>query len=118
MIKNFKLGDIVMVDLPNDEDYIQGKPRPCIVLGNELALRHSPIVTIIPLTGHSTKRMDIPCHVIVGPDETSNGLSVNSVVLCEQIRTVPKEWVFAYKGRLTPQAMELVLTAMNRQLVG
>ena len=89
-----------------------------LVLGNELALRYSPIVTIIPLTGHSTKRMDIPCHVIVGPDETSNGLSVNSVVLCEQIRTVPKEWIFAYKGSLTPQAMELVLTAMNRQLVG
>jgi mRNA-degrading endonuclease toxin of MazEF toxin-antitoxin module len=118
MKNDFQLGDVVLVNLPITHTHIQGKSRPCIVLGNKLALRYSPVITVIPLTGKCEKRMDISCHVVIGPDETNNGLTRNSVVLCEQLTTVPKEWVFAHKGRLTSHAVGLVMAAVKRQLVG
>lgn len=118
MKNQYNYGDIVMVNLPCAHTHVQGKLRPCIVLGNELALRYSPVITVLPLTGKVGKKMNLPCHVVIGPDETNNSLRKNSVVLAEQITTVPKEWIVDKCGCVESSFMNMVINAVKAQLIG
>lgn len=50
-----KKGDIFMADLPKDEGSLQYGTRPVLVISNNYADSHSPVITIIPLTSRLQK---------------------------------------------------------------
>ena len=89
-----------------------GKTRPAVVLQNEMANRTSPTVTVIPL---STKVERVfPFQVLIPAGE--GGLTRESKVLCEQIRTLSTKRLLQHLGSLPPERLEQIRTALERHL--
>ncbi len=85
---SIKNGDIFMAALPIDnEGSLQSGKRPVLVVSNDLANRFSPVVTILPITG-STSKHKLPTHVDITAD---CGLKKKSLVLAEQIMSINKK---------------------------
>ena len=68
--------------------HIQKGVRPVLVLGNDKANRFSDVVTVLPISSNIDKAETIPTHIVL-----EQGLKKESVVLPEQIRTVPKSCI-------------------------
>lgn len=103
--QDFKHGGIYMVDLGlhKQTSHIQQGCRPCIVLASEAACVFSPILTVIP-TSSKTLRRIYPTQLPLTPNETNN-LNGKTTALCEQIVSVTKEQ-FQFKiGDLTPDEL-------------
>ena len=78
------MGDIHWANLPTVEGSVQGGRRPVLVLGNDAALRHSSIVTVVPITSRMDKADKIPTHIV------TRVLQMPSVILPEQVQTISK----------------------------
>lgn len=107
-----KRGDVVWVTLDPVVGSEVGKRRPAIVLQNEAANRHSPTVTVIPLT--TTSGRVYPFQVQIPAGEA--GLDRDSKALCEQIRTVAKSRVQETIGSLADDRMRQLRAALDRHL--
>lgn len=83
-------GDVFFAELGYHEGTsIQNGCRPVLVLSNDKGNYHSSTISIIPLTG-CFKRPDLPCHILLYPEDIKNRhqrLSV-STVLTEQVTTI------------------------------
>lgn len=78
--------DIWLADLPAVPDSrVQSGVRPVIVVSNDVANEHSPIISIVPLTTNLS-RIDMPTHTVLH----SRFLRCPSMALCEQIMTIDK----------------------------
>lgn len=76
-----RFGDIYMAKLDKDaEGSLQSGMRPIVVVSNNMANKHSPVISIIPLSGKLKKR-NLPTHVFV----ENCGLPRPSIVLAEQV---------------------------------
>jgi len=82
----YRRGDIVLVDLEPAAGSEPGKTRPCVIVQNDIANRYSPVANIVPLTKAEHIKKWYPCVVSLGKDE--DGLTADSAVLCNQIRTI------------------------------
>lgn len=51
-----KRGDIIIADLGQHETSIQSGIRPCVVMSNNMANKHSPVITVVPLTSKIHKK--------------------------------------------------------------
>jgi mRNA interferase MazF len=80
-------GDIFWADLDPVRGSEQGKIRPVLIIQNDVGNEYSP-VTIIACITTNLKRKDLPTNVFISAKET--GLTSDSVVLLNQIRTVDK----------------------------
>ena len=88
-----KRGEIYLCQLGNEgllDSEIKGY-RPVLVASNDIANKHSPVITIIPLTSSQIKNNNMPVHVKVGIEE---GLRNLSLICCEQTKTVSKNRMF------------------------
>jgi mRNA interferase MazF len=80
-------GDIFWADLDPVRGSEQGKIRPVLIIQNDVGNENSP-VTIIACITSNLARKDYPTNVFISAKET--GLTSDSVVLLNQIRTVDK----------------------------
>lgn len=60
-----KRGDIIIADLGQHETSIQSGIRPCVVMSNDMANKHSPVITVVPLTSKIHKKEYLPTHVFL-----------------------------------------------------
>ena len=74
------------------------KTRPALILQNDIGNQHSPVTIVAAIT--SNVRRHGPTGVLVKAPE--GGLSVDSVVLLNQIRTVDKRRLVKRLGALRP----------------
>ena len=82
-----KRGDIFYADLSPVVGSEQGGIRPVLVIQNDVGNKYSPTVIVAAITSQINKAK-MPTHIeLIGDDY---GLSKDSVVLMEQIRTVDK----------------------------
>ena len=58
-----KRGDIYYVDFGEKDGSKQGGVRPALVVSNNKANKHSPVVTVIPLSARVWKKKYLPTHV-------------------------------------------------------
>lgn len=103
--KIVKFGEIYATDIDTYREGTrvqQGKNRPCIIISNDKNNDNSPVVTMIPLTSKQTKAK-LPTHVKVGKE---TGISINSIALCECIRTIDKKNL---KGQMGKCGMDLMV---------
>lgn len=107
-------GDIVRVRLDPTEGVEIGKSRPCLVIQNDLGNQASPSTIVAPVTDGTHKQKVYPFQVSVPANE--GGLSKDSVILCEQIRTIDKRRIFERLGSLSPSRMREVDLALKRSL--
>ncbi len=89
------------------------KTRPALILQNDVANRWSP-VTIVAAISSRPDTPAYPADVRVDPPEGS--LSVPSVVLLNQIRTIDRRRLVKRLGRLRPDTMKLVNRALQISL--
>ena len=85
------------------------KTRPGVVVQNDAANRRSPITIVAALTSQFEDPL-YPTEVLVQAPE--GGLSVDSVVLLNQIRSVDKGRLVRRLGVLRPQTMRAVDRAL------
>ena len=81
-------GDIYYADLSPVIGSEQGGLRPVLVVQNDVGNKHSPTVIAAAVTSQINKAK-MPTHIELSGDEY--GLSKDSVILMEQIRTVDKK---------------------------
>lgn len=82
-----KKGDLYFADLSPVVGSEQGGVRPVLVVQNDVGNKYSPTIIVAAVTSQMNKSR-LPTHVEI--DAAGNGLSKNSVVLMEQLRTIDK----------------------------
>ncbi|MBQ3223583.1 MAG: type II toxin-antitoxin system PemK/MazF family toxin [Clostridia bacterium] len=95
-------GEIYIAGLDPVVGSEQGGTRPVLVIQNDMGNRYSPTVIVLALTSALGKPM-LPTHVHVRAGET--GLSRDSIVLAEQMRTLDKRRLRDKIGLLPPEMM-------------
>lgn len=104
-----KRGDIFYADLSPVVGSEQGGTRPVLIVQNDTGNKHSPTVIAAAITSQ-TNKAKLPTHIeFSGP---SVGLSKDSVVLLEQIRTIDKRRLREHMGHLDEGMMNRVDTAI------
>ena len=84
---SIKKGDLYFADLSPVTGSEQGGIRPVLVVQNDVGNKYSPTIIVAAVTSRRNKA-DLPTHVEIAAD--GNGLSKNSVILLEQLRTIGK----------------------------
>lgn len=107
---NVKRGDIFYADLSPVVGSEQGGIRPVLIVQNDIGNRFSPTVIAAAITSQKSKA-NLPTHIYLGTEES--GLSRDSVVLLEQVRTIDKRRLKERMGRLNENAMNQVDQALS-----
>ena len=102
-------GDIFIADLNPVQGSEQGGVRPVLIVQNDRGNRFSPTVICAAMTSRVGKN-DLPTHVLISARDS--GLKSDSLVLCEQIRTIEKRRLRAKAGHIENMAMTRVNGAL------
>ena len=105
-----KRGDIYYADLSPVVGSEQGGVRPILIVQNDVGNRYSPTVIAAAITSKLDKN-PMPTHI--GVSAESVGLSRDSLVLLEQIRTIDKQRLKEKMGHLSYTDMSRVNSALN-----
>lgn len=84
------------------------------MIQNDIGNRAYPLTIVAPITGAEKKLKLFPVYVAVKKGE--GGLSKDSVILCDQIRTVDESRIIHTLGRMPHSVMERVNTALKISL--
>ena len=107
---NVKRGDIFYADLSPVVGSEQGGLRPVLIVQNDIGNKYSPTVIAAAITSKLDKAK-LPTHIDVYAEQF--GLSKNSVVLLEQIRTLDKRRLREKMGHLDDVLMQRVNDAIT-----
>ncbi len=102
-------GDIYYADLHPVLGSEQDGIRPVLIVQNNTGNRYSPTVIAAAITS-SQKKKRLPTHIPVG---NVPGVSPNSIILLEQIRTLDKRRLLDYIGMVQPDTMKAVDRAIS-----
>lgn len=105
-----KRGDIYYADLSPVVGSEQGGVRPVLIVQNDIGNRYSPTVIAAAITSQTDKNK-LPTHIELGCKRC--GLSRDSIVLLEQIRTIDKRRLREKMGSLDAGAMSQVNKALS-----
>lgn len=109
-LTQIKRGDIYYADLSPVVGSEQGGVRPVLIVQNDLGNKHSPTVIAAAITSKLGKT-ELPTHIRV--DAADYGLSRDSVILLEQVRTLDKRRLREKMGHLDTSAMNEVDHALS-----
>lgn len=109
MINGVKRGDIYYADLSPVVGSEQGGMRPVLIVQNDVGNKHSPTVIAAAITSQINKAK-LPTHIELGAK--TYGLSKDSVILLEQIRTIDKKRLKDRMGKLDDKLMNRVDNAI------
>lgn len=98
-------GEIYYADLSPVVGSEQGGMRPVLIVQNDVGNRYSPTVIAAAITSQQNKAR-LPTHIEI--EARTYGLSKNSVVLLEQVRTLDKRRLRERMGCLDEKAMQRV----------
>ena len=105
-----KRGDIYYADLSPVVGSEQGGIRPVLIIQNDIGNKYSPTVIATAITSQINKAQ-MPTHIEL--DANEYGLSRDSVVLAEQIRTIDKRRLKEKIGHLDDDLMGRVNQALE-----
>jgi mRNA interferase MazF len=103
-----KRGEIWLVSMEPVAGHEIGKTRPALIISNNRNNEFSSTVTVIPITS-SIERV-YPFEVLILKNES--GLTSDSKIKCNQIRTVDKLRLIKPAGNLSPDKMKKVKKAL------
>ena len=105
-----KRGDIYYADLSPVIGSEQGGIRPVLIVQNDVGNKYSPTVIAAAITSQINKAK-LPTHIEVNAQ--MYGLSKDSVILLEQVRTIDKKRLKEKIGRLDDELMNKVNEAIS-----
>lgn len=100
-----KRGEIYYADLSPVVGSEQGGMRPVLIVQNDVGNRYSPTIIAAAITSQQNKAR-LPTHIEI--EANLYGLSKDSVVLLEQIRTLDKRRLREKMGCLDEAAMKKI----------
>ena len=104
-----KRGELYYADLSPVVGSEQGGVRPILVVQNDTGNKHSPTVIAAAITSQ-TGKAKLPTHIEVSSPNA--GLTKDSVILLEQIRTIDKRRLREHMGCLDESVMNQVDSAI------
>ena len=109
MLGTVRRGDIYYADLSPVVGSEQGGMRPVLIVQNDIGNRYSPTVIAAAITSQTGKAR-LPTHITL--QGTGCGLTKDSVILLEQIRTIDKKRLRERMGKLDEDMMSRVDSAI------
>lgn len=107
---NIKRGEIYYADLSPVVGSEQGGIRPVLIVQNDVGNKYSPTVIAAAITSQQDKS-NLPTHINLSAE--GSGLSKDSIVLLEQVRTIDKARLKEKMGVLDNQSMNMVNKAIS-----
>ncbi len=98
-------GDIYYADLSPVVGSEQGGTRPVLIIQNDIGNKYSPTTIVAAITAQINKAK-LPIHIEISAKEY--GLSKNSVILLEQVRTIDKKRLKDKISHLSDEMMNTV----------
>ena len=108
-----RYGSIYDVNLDPVVGSETGKRRPALVVSNDVNNQYAATVTVLPITGQPAAK-GYPFEVLVPAGV--GGLTVDSRVKANQVRTVDKARLVRLRGQLPPQYVPEVKSALRIHL--
>ena len=105
-----KRGDIFFADLSPVVGSEQGGVRPVLIVQNDVGNKYSPTIIAAAITSQINKAK-LPTHIEISAEEY--GLTKDSVILLEQIRTIDKKRLKDKIGKLDDDLMNVVNEAIS-----
>jgi mRNA interferase MazF len=96
-------GDVYDARLDPTEGSEQAGSRPVVIVSRDAINTNSAVVVVVPCTTFRPGRRIYPTQVLL--DAGEGGLSVDSVVLCEQVRAIAKTRLVRRRGTLARRSM-------------
>ena len=109
MLETVRRGDIYYADLSPVVGSEQGGMRPVLIVQNDIGNRYSPTVIAAAITSQTGKAR-LPTHIPL--HGAGCGLTKDSVILLEQIRTIDKKRLRERMGKLDESMMSRVDNAI------
>lgn len=97
MERTYKRGDMYYADLGRGIGSEQEGYRPVLIIQNNTGNRHSTTVIVASISSKVDAKPKLPTHYFI---DAECGLQLPSIVLLEQLRTVSKQRLEGYIGRL------------------
>ncbi len=110
---NIRRGDIYYADLSPVVGSEQGGIRPVLIVQNNVGNRYSPTVIAAAITSQQSKAK-MPTHIPLHAN--TSGLTKDSVVLLEQVRTIDKRRLKEKMGSVDDASMSAVDNAISISL--
>jgi mRNA interferase MazF len=114
MDQEIKRGDVVIVDLDPIRGSETGKKRPCVIIQNDIGNKYSPVTIVAVITSQKEISKEYPTDVWVSRGEGK--LNRDSIIQCDQIRTITKERIKDIIGRFDQNLMDKVDKALKISL--
>lgn len=109
-------GDILYVDLGVQyQGSTQGSMRPVVVVSNNMANKHSTVITVVPLSTKINKKKHLPTHVFVSAYK-SEGLEQHSIALCEQVTDLDYGRIIENMGKVDKDTLARITEAVQLQV--
>lgn len=109
-------GDILYADLGVQyQGSMQGGMRPVVVVSNNMANKHSTVITVVPLSTKIFKKRNLPTHVFVSAYK-SDGLEQHSIALCEQVTALNYDRIVENIGKIDEETLERITEAVQVQV--
>ena len=96
-----KRGQIYYADLSPVKGSEQGGHRPVLIIQNDVGNKYAPTVIVAVITSRHTKAK-LPTHIWLN-DEC--GLPKESMIECEQVRTLDKSRLKDFMGAVSDEVM-------------
>ena len=109
MDTSVRRGDIFYADLSPVVGSEQGGTRPVLLIQNDTGNRHSPTVIAAAITSQTGKAR-LPTHITLAGHDV--GLSKDSIVLLEQVRTIDKRRLREHMGHADEALMDQINNAI------
>ena len=110
MDSSVRRGDIYYADLSPVVGSEQGGVRPVLIIQNDMGNRHSPTVIAAAITSQLNKAK-LPTHIELIDQHC--GLTRDSVVLLEQVRTLDKKRLKERMGKIDDPSMSQIDRALS-----
>lgn len=104
-------GDVFKADLEPHEGSEQGGARPVVVISRDALNSASPVVVVVPITDAANKRKIYPSHVRVAAGK--GGLTMDSVIICEQVRAISKTRLRHLMGKFDKAILTSIEAALK-----
>ncbi|RRG18119.1 type II toxin-antitoxin system PemK/MazF family toxin [Weissella viridescens] len=110
-----KRGDIFFAELSPVVGSEQGGQRPVVIVQNDVGNHHAPTVIMVPITAQIDKPK-LPTHVGLPAAIANTGISRDSVILGEQVRTIDKRRLQDKIGEIPSDVVEELDRALQISL--
>lgn len=103
-------GEIYLADLSPVIGSEQGGVRPVVIIQNDVGNKFSQTVIVTAITSQQLKTK-LPTHIDI--EGYKFGLSKDSIILCEQIRTIDKRRLKLKLGKISAEVLQKLNIALK-----